>query len=154
MEPTFTLSLLLGLALILMAAFAYEVFLHKNTIRKLEKDIQEYVEKLKQAEIKQYANLEEIRLLKWQIANPAKYKKGDKFGDLEVQFFYVRKPKLSEFLADALIGLISICAGFEREKKKSIDLDLRWEYQLIHAYHGDKIKMSESELTHLSNKKE
>lgn len=147
METVQIVIALMSMAIVTSCAILIISLMRVN--EKLKQHVKELEKKLSELQKKQYANLEEIKLLTWKLNNPPKYKKGDKFGDLTVKFCCVHKPSLSEFLANALIGFISICAGYKQENKKSTDLDMYWEYHLSHEHHGDNIKMSESQLTNI-----
>lgn len=132
-------------AIVMAGAIMIPILLKEN--KELKQKISKLNTQLIEANSKIYSNLEEIRLLKWQITNPPKYKKGEKFGELIITSHELHKPTLSGFLTNAVIGFISFCAGYTSERKKYTDLDMYWQYQLTHTISGAKHQMTELDLT-------
>lgn len=85
------------------------IFLHgqlKKANSILQTQLKQSNEKIRNYEFKMAGYREQINQLNWQIANPPKYKKGDKFGDLVIISHELYKPGLGDFLATGFSTLI------------------------------------------------
>lgn len=146
---TIALIGLLMAALLLIIVAVIQIHYQKKTIAAL-KDQLDISEKRLNAKDK------EIVDLKWLIANPAKYKKGDKFGDLIVMSCEFYKPGLGHFITSALSTLA--CALLFHKDKKYIDsideefkkkTEAQYMYHLANTVSGEKFYMREIDLTNL-----
>jgi hypothetical protein len=130
-------------------------------IAKLESAIIEAAkEKIKSNEVfqgqrKRIAELDyENKTLKWQIENPAKFKKGQKVGDWLVLGVKLVKPKQPTWFEILAKGLIFIDRTHSLFKKASLPLHTEFgvwdwpyfEYQVAHMATGDQGTMPEDKL--------
>lgn len=143
MDTSSLIGLLVAAVALLIIA-ASEIYYLKKDIRELEENNKLLIKRLDRADIKEAGYLDQIKWLRWQIQNPPKYKKGEKFGDLIITSYKLNEPTLWDFIAKGIMGFISICAGSVPEK---MNLNRYYEYELTHTLDGGKKKMSEKELT-------
>lgn len=128
----------------------------KQRILELENKLSETEKKLAESQNKLTANLDEIRWLKWQLDNPPKYKKGDKFGDLIVVSNQLKRATLGNYISHG-IGMLFAALLFHKDKKyiKSLeenykkDTDTHYEYELTNIITGNKSRLKEFELTNI-----
>lgn len=106
--------------------------------------------KLSNSEIKRNALLKEIELLKWQIANPPKYKKGDKIGELIINSYEVYNPEWIDFVLRTAKSFFRSMFGIEKETSKDPSLTRQYIYHLTHTVSGEKVQKRELELIELS----
>lgn len=137
-----------SLAIVTLIFFAF-VLMHASERRKLRLKIADIEGQLHDAKKETKARDEEIKHLKWQLDNPPKFKKGDKFGDLVVtdRKIKIPSPGSKHILANLWLWQI-FKKGTNREivNKLYHKHIMSWEYELTNTATGDKSTMNQFEL--------
>lgn len=153
-QSTFAIISILFLVIIICDQFI--LYKLKGKMNGLNKSIRNLESKLSDSEMKRNSLLKEIELLKWQIANPPKYKKGDKIGELIINSYEVYNPGLLDFIIKGAKTFFGIMFGMEKEIPKNHDeiFKRQYVYHLTHTISGEKVYKRELELIELSKPKE
>lgn len=113
----------------------------------------EICNKLGASENKQRKLLDQIRQLEWQLANPPKFKKGDKIGDLIITSYAYHTPSIGEVIGQAVATLFfGVILGRTEEDRNALTKDFKsktsahYLYEVTHTITGHKETKTESEL--------